>query len=121
MDLRSAIQALAAPADAQLGRFPDFVVAADELALDFDDALLMFRQANPSLTTDQDAELKALDALLGQMSGTANAHLWTPRALHTASEWVRVRERAQATLRAFDWPIEPPPPTDNVYVPGRAT
>ena len=109
------------PADLQLARFPDFVVAADELALDFDNALLIFRQASPVLTPIQVARLQAVDTLLDHMSGAAQAHLWTPEALRTAPEWVTVRGCAQAALAALGWPFEPPPPTDSVYVSGRAT
>jgi hypothetical protein len=121
MDLCSALQALAAPAEMQIARFPSFVVAADELALDFVDTLLLFRQTSPALTPDQNARLEAVDALLSTMSGAARAPLWTPDALRTAPEWVKVRAYAQATLIALGWPIDLPPPTDNVYVPGRAT
>ena len=121
MDLRSALQALAASAEVQLARFPTFTVAADELALDFDDALLMFRQAAPKSTPEQNACIHALDDLLSNMSGAANAPLWTPSALRTAPEWVQVRALAHAALNAFGWPLDPPPPSDNVYVPVRAT
>ena len=121
MDLRSALQALAATPEIQVARFPDFVVVADELALDFDDALLMFRQGSPTLSPQQTAHLQALDTLLHEMSGAANASLWTLAALNTSPEWVTVRTHARELLVAFGWPLDPPPPTDNVYVPGRAT
>src|SRR3954469_23622245 len=114
--LRETLQALAAPPDVQLARFPDFVVKADELALDFDHALTLVRQdGGAALSAGQHAAVGAVDDLLGAMSGAANARLWTERALREGAEWARVRAAAAAALRTFGWPAEPPPPTRNVY------
>jgi hypothetical protein len=119
--LRETLQALAAPPDVQLARFPDFVVKADELALDFDHALLLVRQeGGEALSVEQHAALSAVDGLLDAMSGAENASLWTEQALREDPEWDRVRAAAAAALRAFGWPVELPPPTQNVYVSGAA-
>jgi hypothetical protein len=121
VNLRETLQALAAPPDVQLARFPDFVVKADELALDFDHALVLVRQdGGAALSAEQHAALSMVDGLLDAMSGAANARLWTERALREGAEWGRVRAAAAAALRAFGWPVEPPPPTQNVYVSGAA-
>ena len=114
-----ALQALAADADLQLARFPDFVCKPDELALDFDDALLLVRSCQQiELAPEQARALAAVDALLARMSGAANAALWTEAALRERVEWAEVRAAAAAALLALGYPIEPPPPTDNIYVPG---
>src|SRR5690349_13455351 len=118
--LKVVLQALAAPPDQQLARFPDFVVKADELALDFDDIFIRIRQDDaPAVSAEQRAHLDEVDALLTAMSGEANAVLWTEQALHEGAEWLEVRRAAARALQAFGWPVEPPPPTQNVYVPSR--
>ena len=66
--LRAALQALAAPAPVQLARYPEFVVKADELALDFDDALLLVRHNRAAeIDARQAAALAALDELFTRM------------------------------------------------------
>jgi hypothetical protein len=40
--LKHSLQLLACPPEIQLGKFPDFVHAPDELALDFDDFRMAF-------------------------------------------------------------------------------
>ena len=119
--LRETLQALAADAEVQLARFPSFVVKADELALDFDHALTVARQGGDrTISSAQLASLLTVDGILTDMSDEASAHLWTDQALRGAVEWARVREAASRALLAFDWPVDPPPPTQNVYVPGKA-
>ena len=115
--LRETLQALAAPADQQLARFPDLAVKADELALDFDDALILVHQAGATtVSAEQRARLDDVHALLAAMSGEANEALWTERALYENAQWGAVRRAAARALQAFGWPAEPPPPTRNVYV-----
>ena len=115
--LRDALQALAAPSDVQLARFPLFVAKADELAIDFHESLLLVTQdSNSQLSTEQAVALRDLDALLDAMSGVANAELWTEHALRHSAAWQEVRRAAMRALIVFAWPAEPPPPTRNVYV-----
>jgi hypothetical protein len=38
------------------------------------------------------------DRHLEEMSGEANAHLWTPEALRTSPEWIEVRRLAARLL-----------------------
>jgi hypothetical protein len=115
-----ALQALAAPAELQLARFPDFVVKADELALDFDDALRCAAQAGSPLSPAQHTALDRVDDVLRRMSTAGNAHVWSDAALRSAPDWATVRSLAADALRALGAPVEPPPPNDAVYVRGRA-
>jgi hypothetical protein len=115
--LRSALQALAAPAGVQLARFPDFTMKADELALDFADALALVRHNRArEIGPDQAAALEAVDGHLDRTSSPASAHLWTEGAVRAAPEWAEVRRLAGAALQAFAWPVEPPPPSGTAYV-----
>ena len=116
--LRAALQVLAAPALVQLARYPEFVVKADELALDFDDALLLVRHNRAAeIDSRQAAALAALDELFTRMSGPARPELWTEEAVRSRPEWAEARELASAALAAFGWPVEPPPPNPHIYVP----
>jgi hypothetical protein len=118
--LVTSLQALAAEADVQLRRFRDVVCRPEELALDFDDALLLIRSCQQiELTPEQSRALAAVDTLLERMSGAPNAVLWTEAALSDRAEWQRVREAAVAALRALGHPTRPPGAAENVYVPGR--
>ena len=115
--LIDSLQALAAPADVQLARYPDFTVKADELALEFEDALLLVTSCQQiGMDDEQRDTLCGLDDLLTRMSGKENSRLWTEDALRSAPEWEEVRRRAAATLRSLGFPVEPPPPTSNTYI-----
>ena len=88
------LRALAAPAQLQLARFPDVVCRADELALEYTDALLVASSC-PQLqfTEEQRRALRNVDDLLDMMSGQESAQLWTDAALREAQEWSNVRPR----------------------------
>jgi hypothetical protein len=119
--LKHALQALAAPAEVQLARYPTSTVRADELALEFDHALEVVLSTDNGLSPEQLSYLGALDQFLERMSRPdIRDRLWTGAAVRTSDQWASVREVAGEALRAFGWPIEPPPPSDDVYVPGRA-
>ena len=94
----SAVQHLAMPAEAQVRYLTDKGVApsADELALEFDDAL-----AGASLSAVVEDRLGSLAAYLSRMSGPQHASLWTTEALRVRSEWAEVRRLAQQALRAM--------------------
>jgi hypothetical protein len=112
------LQALAAPAEVQCARFPDFVVKTDELVLDFDDALMLVRDCRQlALTGHQQDALADLDLTLSAMSGSQHGHLWTEAALREGPEWEVIRRQAAAALRALDAPVVHPPPSRAVYVP----
>jgi len=114
-----ALRALAGPVDEQLARFPDFVVKADELALDFADAHLLLAQCQQlELTAAQRDAVAAVDRLLEQMSGREHAALWSEQALREAPEWDEVRYAAKAALAALGYAEGPVPPSDATYIPG---
>ena len=114
-----ALQALAAPADAQLARDPAFVAKARELALDFADALRLVTDCpQVILTREQQATLEHVDDLLERMSGEQNAALWTEAALREGAEWQAVRRLAGQALLALGQPVDLPPPGDATYVEG---
>ena len=110
--LTRALQALAAPADVQLARFPDFGAEADAPALDYADALLLALDC-PQLRIEpaQRIALERLDARLDGLCGAANAGMWSATALRDAAEWTTVRTLAAAALSALGVPHGPPPAT----------
>lgn len=82
-----------------LGSYP----VVDELALDFD-AIASARNdmlAKGEITAEEHQLLPKLDSMLDQMSGPANAALWTPEALQTHPLWSDVRREATQCLQAF--------------------
>jgi hypothetical protein len=115
------LQALAAPADAQLARFPDFVAKADELALDFADALrLVSDRPQVELSAAQREALARLDAQLDAMSGESRRALWSEAAMRGAREWAATRRLAREALAALHAPDDLPPPPDATYIRGAA-
>ena len=109
-----AVQALALDATAQLALYPDFVVKADELALDFHDALTWTRDGmSTGWTAEQAAALVRLDEKLSRLSRGGPEYDESPwfsgAALSTDSRWENVRALARDTLRAFHRPLENPP------------
>jgi hypothetical protein len=108
--LRWSLQALAAAGSAQRPLFPDSVVTADELALDFDHWAEVVR-GNYELSTLQTDSLAAIDRKLATISRDGDefdVELWTDAALRTSEHWAGVRRLAAAGLEAFGWPVEPP-------------
>ena len=111
-----ALQALAAPADAQLARDPDFAAKAGGLALDYDDALRLTLDC-PQIRLDPEAReaLETIGERLDVMSGETDA-FWTEDALRGSAEWEAVRRLAREALRALGEPVDLPPPGDGVHV-----
>jgi hypothetical protein len=90
-----AVRCLSQDADEQLHELhrlgcPDVV---DELALQFhDQAILADQLFGSGQITEEELDLvKRIDKLLEDMSGEANAALWTPVALRTSPQWTQVR------------------------------
>lgn len=103
------LQALAMPADIQLGLLPDFLCKADELALDYGHwCLCLLSNDYGKLTQPQRSALTRLDNYFEKISGQVNAHLWTDEAIRTRSEWTEIREMAAELLVIFGWPVEIP-------------
>jgi len=115
--LRHALQALALPAESQLGLLPAFSGGADEFALNFDQ---WSRAASADrairMSRAQRDALKAVEGLLDRMSGEKNAHLWTMGALRSNREWTRLRKAARGALEAFGWGLEVPPNKPFEYI-----
>ncbi len=111
--LRWSLQALAAAGSDQRPLFPDSVVTADELALDFDHWAAVVRgNYETELSTSQTESLAAIDRKLATMSRDGvefDVELWTEAALRTSEHWTGVRRLAAAGLEAFGWPVEVAP------------
>jgi hypothetical protein len=113
--LMQSLQLLACPPEIQLGKFPPFVGAPNELALDFDN----FRSAfvgnfRTELTAEQLHSLELIDRTFEEM----NKDRFRPEGVTPSSEWRRIRELAAASLKAFGWPLDDPPRRDHEFVPG---
>lgn len=110
-----AVQALAQPAEVQRALFPDFVVVADELALDFDHWWRVFeRDFGHQLSSQQREACEALDRLLDEMSGP-KPELWTDEGCLNHPKWSEVRQLAANVLTAFGWPADVPPIGRKIY------
>lgn len=112
--LRQTMQALAQPADFQLGRYPEPMAPADELALDFSDA---FEGCLDNMSGEQRQAATRLHSKLAEMSGPTG--LWSDESLRESKEWKEVRSLARRALDVFGWPNEPPAPLSfNISRPG---
>ena len=115
--LKWSLQALAAAGSDQLALFPDFVVKADELALDFDHwADVVRTNYETELTRPQAESLDAINRKLSTMSRDGvefDVELWTEAALCSSEHWAGVRRLAASALEAFEWPVELPPENPN--------
>lgn len=115
--LRHALQALAAPFAVQVDLFPTFVCVADELALDFSHWFEVVRRlGGVQLTPAQSQLLEHIDSKLEHMSGPQGP--WSLDDLDTGSDWSDLRTMAKSALTELGWPIEPPPPSPDTFVPG---
>ncbi|MFI6101281.1 hypothetical protein ACIA8G_37530 [Lentzea sp. NPDC051213] len=92
--LKEAVGRLAMPADAQRAWLESIGTAplADELALEFDDALIRHR----AVSTEAAALVARINGLLEDMSGPGP--VWHVDALATAPQWAEVRALAQEAL-----------------------
>jgi hypothetical protein len=107
--------ALAQPAKIQLGLFPDFANAADELALSWEEALE---------DTDLDAlpdnakiAIKELDDYMLSISGKDNAELWTSESISSSVQWAKMRKIACKAVNELGWvKSSPNKPSWAIYV-----
>jgi hypothetical protein len=110
--LRRSLRSLAAAGSEQPTLFPDDVVSADQLALDFGHGAVVVRGNYESdLSDEQKDALAALEQKLVTMSRDGaefDAELWTDAALRTSEHWGDVRTLALSALEAFDWVTAPP-------------
>jgi hypothetical protein len=111
--LMQSLQLLACPPEIQLGKFPPFVHAPDELALDFDDSRSAFvGNFRTELTTEQLHSLELIDCTFEEMSKDR----FSPEGVTHSSEWRGIRELAAASLKAFGWHLDDPPRRDHEFV-----
>ena len=109
------LQLLACPPEIQLGKFPPFVDAPDELALDFDICRSAFvGNFRAELTAEQLHSLELIDRTFEEM----DKDRFTPEGVTHSGEWRKIRELAAGSLKAFGWPLDDPPRRDDEFVPG---
>jgi hypothetical protein len=106
--LQHTVQRLSINAVQQVAQYPDFVVVADELALDFDHWLEVC-ESNGYVDKELLPHLRRIDKQLDIMSGEENANLWTVPALQSHAAWKLVRGFAHAAIDAAGWPHGAPP------------
>ena len=113
--LQRAVVALAQPAEIQVGLLPGGVCKADELALDFEEALPNL--GDKPVTAEQRAVIGALDELILAMSGERNIEFWTDEALlRSHPTWEKIRVLAKACAIAFGWDLRSPRPSGAMYI-----
>lgn len=117
---KNAVQILAAPVDAQLQYFPDFVCVTDELALDFDHWQVVFiSNFGDEATREQLAALAAIDERLDSLSrggSEFDENFWTDEALRSSARWEELRHLAARALTTFGFPVDVPINNFNDYV-----
>ena len=111
--LKRSLQLLACTPEIQLQRFPGFVHVPDELALDFDN----FRRPcvgnfRAEMTAEQLSCLESVDQRFSRMK----KHSFTNDAVASSREWKDVRHLASDALKAFGWPLDEPPESDDSFV-----
>lgn len=96
--LLAALRLLAAPAAEQCQYYGPHVIVADELALDYDDALLLITSFPnpPLLVATRYTALLELKQELDAMSSVPD--LWTVEALAHSPRWHQLRQQATAIL-----------------------
>jgi hypothetical protein len=111
--LKHALQSLAAPADIQVGLFPDFVHTSDELMLDFDNFCgVVLGNHGTELAAEKIAILRALNLHLDSYPESAEGN----EALKNHPFWVQTRVLALRALDVFGWGCETPPKRDHEFV-----
>jgi hypothetical protein len=116
--LKWSAMALSQDAETQNGLFPDFVVVADELALNWDEALNELNDPDLRINDDQKSKIEKLDAMILAISGLENIKFWDDDALEVFQEWEDIRLAASEVLKSFGWPIAAPPPSFDIYISG---
>jgi len=102
------LKLLAASCAVQKSALPPFVVAADEIALLYDEEFQTLKGGNlwSGIGADLRADLLAIDEELESMSDDQT--LWTDDALGADPKWQALRTRTQEALHSLGQPLEPP-------------
>jgi len=112
---RWAVQALAQPAEVQQQLIPPSAAVADELALDFDNYWIAFRDHFGEMCTEKQRQaVESLNELLDAMSGPERPEIWLHDDCLNHPKWSQVRRLAENVLTAFDWPASVPPITRSI-------
>jgi|WetSurMetagenome_2_1015567.scaffolds.fasta_scaffold514040_1 hypothetical protein len=118
MSFKYALQALSQDSKTQISLYPDFVVKADELALEFDDSLKpLIDNRTIKLTSEQLGAIQIINKELSLMS--EDKSLWTEQSLKDRKEWQIIRDLAKNAIKLFNWENCPPPKNRNKYVQGK--
>ncbi|HYO75720.1 MAG TPA: hypothetical protein VE010_04595 [Thermoanaerobaculia bacterium] len=98
--LIDALQLLAADAADQIRAFPSFVCIADEIALTFNDAVLLCLQNAEEDGTPEwlVAAVKEIDEKFDALSGSVAPDFWTAAALEDDVRWQELRGSARKIL-----------------------
>lgn len=116
--LERAVLALAQPADIQLSLFPDFVCKADELALDFEEAINGVVEHDGDLADHERLAIDELDRLILSQSGEKHLDFWTEEALLSDPIWEDIRNAARSAAETCGWELRRPPPSGAIYIGG---
>ncbi len=114
--LKWSAMALSQDAETQNSLFPDFVLVADELALNWEEALNELNDPSLWINENQRSSVDKLSALLLSISGEENIKFWIDDALSEFHEWDDIRVAASEVLRSFGWPVMAPSPSSDIYV-----
>jgi hypothetical protein len=103
-ELGKALLALSLPGPDALATLPEGCAKADELALDYSHFLeVALENFGSEFSSAQQAALRRLDDLLGEMSGPHQAALWTDAAVQGHPKWLEIRRRASEARRLLGW------------------
>ncbi len=106
--LTGLLQALAAPANEQVDRYPELKSRAEQIALDYCDAFrLVCDCPQLILTTKQRRALDAVAETLDSLSVPGSATLWSEYAIRTSPRWKTIRRLAMEALRALGQSTDP--------------
>ncbi|MFF4261410.1 hypothetical protein ACFY7Y_11165 [Streptomyces virginiae] len=100
--LLAAVALLAAPAPDQLAWLEKHDVPVDEIALNFDDAVVMAPQLGDVgwLAPEALSDLTRMNDLLNRLTADEGATVWTAQGLRTHEQWERIRQEAERFLHA---------------------
>ena len=104
VELERALLALSLPGPDAFATLPEGSAKADELALDYSHFLeVALENFGSDFSSDQQAALRRLDDLLGEMNGPHQAALWTDAAVESHPKWLEIRKRAGEARRLLGW------------------
>ncbi len=116
-ELRRTLQAIAQAEDVQKSLFPDFAFVADELVLEFSEAMRIALLPNQEhLSSSQLQALKRLDQKIIEFSGDQHLEVWLEKDSLKHPAWDSFRSLASEALSQFGWPNEIPSPSDSIYI-----